>query len=66
MSSTAPAILPIEKIKETTASCFIATAAYGSSSHPHLKVLRQFRDKYLLSNKLGRTFVEFYLLCTIF
>jgi endonuclease YncB( thermonuclease family) len=41
-------------------SCFIATAAYGSSIYPHVKILRQFRDKHLLTNKLGRRFVRIY------
>ena len=41
-------------------SCFIATAAYGSYLDPHVEVLRDFRDKYLLSNRAGRVFVDFY------
>jgi len=40
--------------------CFIATAAYGSSWEPHVVTLRQFRDEYLLTNKLGTRFVETY------
>ena len=40
--------------------CFIATAAYGSYWEPHVMTLRQFRDKYLLTNKLGTKFVEAY------
>jgi len=40
--------------------CFIATAAYDSPLHPHLDILREFRDKYLMPNKLGRTFINFY------
>jgi micrococcal nuclease len=41
-------------------SCFIATAAYGSPIDPHVKILRQFRDKHLLTNNLGRRFVSIY------
>lgn len=40
--------------------CFIATAAYGSYFEPHVKVLRKFRDKRLLTNRAGRAFVRFY------
>jgi uncharacterized repeat protein (TIGR02543 family) len=41
-------------------SCFIATAAYGSYLDPHVYVLRNFRDRYLLTNDIGKAFVEFY------
>ncbi len=42
------------------ASCFIATAAYGSPIDPHVQILRDFRDNQLLTNKLGRRFVSIY------
>jgi YVTN family beta-propeller protein len=40
--------------------CFIATAAYSSPSHPHLKILRDFRDKFLLTTPEGWIMVHFY------
>jgi len=40
--------------------CFIATASYGSTMEPHVKLLRQFRDRFLLKNVMGRTFVRLY------
>ena len=48
------------KISEETGLCFIATAAYSSPLHPHLDILRDFRDKYLITNKLGRTLINLY------
>ena len=40
--------------------CFIATAAFGSKFQPAVAMLRQFRDKCLLTNSLGTQFVNFY------
>lgn len=40
--------------------CFIATAAFGSALDPHVSILRTFRDRFLLANAPGRSFVRFY------
>ncbi|MEK6726607.1 MAG: CFI-box-CTERM domain-containing protein [Deltaproteobacteria bacterium] len=40
--------------------CFIATVAYGSYLDPHVEVLREFRDNYLITNAPGRAFIEIY------
>lgn len=41
-------------------SCFIATAADGFPMEAHLSTLRDFRDKFMLTNGVGRKFVEYY------
>lgn len=40
--------------------CFVATAAYGSYIHPHVAILRDFRDTILMPSDLGAAFVDFY------
>ncbi len=46
--------------KSESSTCFIATAAFGSGMDPHVQILKDFRDTFLLTNKLGKSFVELY------
>ena len=41
-------------------ACFVATAAYGSPLDSRLDTLRDFRDRFLMTNAPGRAFVRFY------
>ena len=47
-------------VEENPTPCFIATAAYGTPLHEDIDVLRDFRDKYLMTNPIGRAFVKIY------
>ncbi len=52
-----------DAVFETNASssrCFIATAAFGSPMEQHVQILRDFRDKQLLTNTAGTIFVDYY------
>jgi hypothetical protein len=40
--------------------CFIATAAYSTSVHPDLDTFREFRDRKLLTNPMGKIAVSLY------
>ena len=46
------------------ADCFIATAAHGSIIEPHVNMLREFRDRFLLVNAIGKGFVRLYNTCS--
>jgi hypothetical protein len=48
----------------SSGGCFIATAAYGSYMEPHVLVLRDFRDRFLLNNTVGKAFVRLYYACS--
>ena len=52
------AIIPNPSLPDT--GCFIATAAYGYYSAPQVQALRVFRDRYLLTNSIGKAFVAWY------
>jgi hypothetical protein len=40
--------------------CFIATAAFGTPLEKHVQILRDFRDRFLLTTSAGQAFVKFY------
>lgn len=50
----------LKEQSQPKSGCYIATMAYGNYNHPQVIVLRNFRDKYLLTTKAGQYFVAFY------
>jgi YVTN family beta-propeller protein len=44
----------------SSTGCFIATAAYGSMMEPHVQILRNFRDRFLSTNAIGKAFCNLY------
>lgn len=46
--------------KQTSGSCFIATATMGSYDNPMVMELRYFRDNWILQKKWGNSFVRWY------
>lgn len=44
----------------SSTGCFVATAAHGDYDAPEVRVLRRFRDEYLLASAPGRAFVDAY------
>jgi hypothetical protein len=56
----APIDLGISSSSGSGGGCFIATAAYGSPLHANLDILRDFRDRFLMTNRPGRALVGFY------
>lgn len=53
-------ILAVFLIGGAEPNCFVATAVYGSSTHPDVLLFKSFRDRVLLKKPLGKLFVRFY------
>ena len=51
---------PVPTGDDGSSGCFIATAAFDSDTDTAVKILRGFRDGYLLTNQAGRIFVKRY------
>lgn len=47
-------------VQERKEGCFIATACYGTYSHPDVQFLRDWRDEVLLRSKIGNWLVSLY------
>ncbi len=54
------AIYADESVDDGGGGCFIATAAYGTSSAAEIDILRAFRDEVLLESAVGSQLVEWY------
>jgi tetratricopeptide (TPR) repeat protein len=50
----------LELENSSSDSCFIATAAYSTATHPDLDTFRQFRDEKLLTHSVGKHLVSIY------
>jgi hypothetical protein len=46
--------------KSSGSGCFIATACFGSEYAYQVEILRKFRDRFLISNWVGKKFISFY------
>lgn len=52
--------LSFQTVETPSKTCFIATAAFGSPLESHVLTLKAFRDRYLSTNRIGKSFVRFY------
>jgi hypothetical protein len=59
-ASVNPSISPTPSGGGGGGGCFIATAAYGTGMEPHVKVLRDFRDRFMINNLAGKVFIDLY------
>jgi len=53
-------VIPFDGSGDGGSGCFIATAAFGSYVSPYVRVLRNFRDTFLMTSRVGRAFVTWY------
>ncbi len=53
--------VPVDPGGDSGSGCFIATAAYGSPMETHVHLLRNFRDRFLLTNPVGSALVRIYV-----
>lgn len=44
----------------TADACFVATASFGTLLHPAVRVLRDFRDSFMVHTTVGQRFVDLY------
>jgi hypothetical protein len=48
------------EIKKKTSCCFVITATMGNRYHPHVILLQNFRDSWLITKNYGRAFTRLY------
>jgi hypothetical protein len=53
-------------LEEYVGGCFIATEAYGYTIEPYVNVLREFRDRFLLTNRAGKIFMTFFSISLVY
>lgn len=58
LTATPSETIPVPDLPDD--GCFVATAAFGADWTAEVQVLRDLRDQYLLVNRPGRTFVDWY------
>lgn len=59
LTATPARVVPNPDLEDES-GCFIATAAFGADWKPEVLALRDFRDRYLMTNALGRRLVAAY------